>query len=401
MNIRLQRLYSLLNINTFCLLLFIGLCIRLSLAILLEGYCQVRMYVDLLIPIQKEGFLNLYLNSQLNHPPALFWLVWIIGIIADYTHIPFSFLIKILPILADLGMSILIYKASLKLYKEDKISFLLALFYFMSPLPIDSSAYAANFDSILLVFVFLAWYIWEWGANNKKLYFSAICLGVSLLLKLYPIILLPIFLWKIKTFKERVVYSVLVILPVSLTFIPYLLVSPGAVIKDILGYPSGFGIWGYSAILISIRENIGLTGLSPAINFVSDWGKFILLAFLFYQWIFRVKYLSVLSGIILIFTTFYFFTSALFWQYLLWCLPFIIIKRQPNFIFYTIFVTLYLLMIHALSPKLAAVGLYLNQAQVDFAIRLLSLPLWIISGVWMFKKMQNADINKKNYVLTD
>lgn len=172
------------------LLLFVALFIRVVPACLFFGSYDSVQAKNVYSFIKEGGVDNL--GRQYNDFPHFFlfpWLSYLIGFFSERTGIPYQILFKLPAICADLAITFLIYKAFLNLGSAAKGALNAAALYALNPVAIMLSSINGQFDSLAALFCLAAWYFWRFGRGAR----SAVCLGIAVLIKEFPAMLLPAF----------------------------------------------------------------------------------------------------------------------------------------------------------------------------------------------------------------
>ena len=279
-----------------------------------------------------------------------FWFYLIAGLryISNAFNLPFYFIVKFPAIIADIVITLLIYIISLKFGFEKKKSFFISLLYGINPIPILYSSAHGQFDAIAIMFVLLAAYFFMF---KQKKHWSALFLGFAVVSKNFPIILLPLFLLKLKNWNERARYTLLTIIPVALILAPFMLISKESfigVVNNVFLYRGGFGYWGYPLSLIIVKYSpftlFKVISNSPwfiaIFNEVQRFGNIFTLMAIILSYA-LIKSDKIIKSILIIFLTFYTFTIGM-GSYLVWVLPFALLIKDRKIIPYTIFASLYL-----------------------------------------------------------
>ena len=92
----------------------------------------------------------------------------------------------------------------------------------------------------------------------------------------------------------------------------------------------------------------------------------------------------------------YFCSSGFGVQYLIWILPFAIINRESALKYYTIFTTVYLIFMYAVMAYdnicFDWLREIISKKNFGYIASALSLPVWLISGLWMSEKMMDVKV---------
>jgi len=96
------------------------------------------------------------------------------------------------------------------------------LVYSICPINVISTGLEGHYDPLVSLFVVLALYL----HFNGKYATSSLSLGVGFAFKLYPFIFVPFLVWKLKRWKDRILYSVLFFIPMVVSWIPLYILDP-------------------------------------------------------------------------------------------------------------------------------------------------------------------------------
>jgi hypothetical protein len=324
-----------------------------------------------------------FFATQLHNWPVL-WIYFAVAAVVtgEAAGLPFAPLVKLGPIAADVALALMLCRAA---------GPGAGLIYALHPIPILIAGYHGQFDSLMLAPTFLAWRLFE----RRKVVGSALALGLGVWFKPVPLILLPILLPRLDTWRQRSIYVVLCLAPAALGTLPYLLRWPEDVIANFFNYSSWFGQWGYPVLwmLVEYVRDHTIPVWLPDPDFVSPplqamfaFGRWVLLATLTLVWIvtFRRR-LSVLRSTIALLCAFYFTTVGFGLQYLLWVVPFAIAARDRMLWPYTVATTALLLTAYLLGAAYLAPEGLLDIAEPDtreFLVKLATLPTWLLCGAW-------------------
>ena len=158
--------------------------------------------------------------------------------------IPYDLFFKGMDLLADLGTTALIFLAAIAAGLAARKAALLALFFALNPFSIlITSLHGAN-DPVILFLIVLALHLQGRG-KGRWAYFA---LGVGVAIKIYPVLLAPLFLihdLRIKRLRPGVL--VFIVLPFLITLIPYYDRLP-LVFRQVASY-GGVSDFGYLSVV--------------------------------------------------------------------------------------------------------------------------------------------------------
>jgi hypothetical protein len=220
----LSRIKLLMKIESFPLSYQISILFLLTvlLRFLLLAQDQVitrdiEMYV-----LRSEWFLSgkiPYAEFHVNKPPLYAYLLYLVGKSLGTTMYAFRAFFSIM----DGLVTVFIFY--LARYKNNHTFSLQASFaYAICPLPIVAIGLSGHYEPVVMIFVLLSIILFY----RKRYYLSSIFLGVGFAFKFFPIVLLPFFAWKLESWKKRILYVILFTIPILISIIPILFMSPDA-----------------------------------------------------------------------------------------------------------------------------------------------------------------------------
>jgi hypothetical protein len=154
-----------------------------------------------------------------------------------------------LPILSDYASVFIIWKLSEKYGLENK--FWIAMLCCLNPVNFFISDFHGNTDPIFICLVLWSVYLFE----QKKIVYTGIVYGLSLCIKIVPVILFPVYLAHIRNRKDKISFIIGMLIIPSVVFIPYLINDYHSIIKNVFQYGSLHGIWGIGHLLKFVVEN--------------------------------------------------------------------------------------------------------------------------------------------------
>ena len=273
---------------------------------------------------------DVYTSAAVGRHPYLPMQMYWIGL-AFYLHlktaVPFVVLIKLLPVLVDVGITAVIFQTCQRWQKSNLEAAVWALCFALNPIAILVSAYHGQFDSVPVLLLLLAWYWAEFGQRNAQ---SAAALGFAILNKTWPIVMLPIILIRKLNWKNWVIYSGFALgIPILFTaaYVWLLETDPEPMLQRALTHTGPNGYWGISAILALLKKQIA--AFEPIYDTLVAWRRWLILAAgLFTLWWTRKETIpAALTTIILaVFTV----SSGMGIQWLLWVVPFAILEDRKS-----------------------------------------------------------------------
>lgn len=307
----------------------------------------------------------------------------------------FPFWAKLPNIFADTAMTGVVFLAVRKLRTTPDAHFASWLYVF-NPVVILVVAYQGQYDAIPVLLMIGAWYIFTFhGARRGGLLGSALVLGLGVLSKTYPVILMPILLLRLK----KPVQWLTVILAVTavplLALLLYEWFFPGSLTPiGMRAIRAGSipGWWGYSALLNVIVE---LTGYgADAYAQIVQAGRYVSLAAAVVI-IFWSRRLSVLSSLLLTVLTLFTFMPNLGLQGLSWLIPIGLLLGSVEVKGYTLGVLIYMIIAYWGIHLTDGLYLLLPALYASVIIQLSSLTAWGAVVWWWWRAVQANLLNAK------
>jgi hypothetical protein len=335
--------------------------------------------------------LNIYQATRGIFPysPISMFIPALAVILSDFSKIPFHIIMKMPGLAGDVFIGVCLYLIMCRL--KEKHAFKWALLYALNPVSILVTSFHGNIMALPNLFVLLAYAVLLF--NEEKNYrLSALLLSVAIGLRAYPVLLLPLFLIKMQLgFKKKISYAAYCLLPVGLSFIPFLLLDYKSVLNEVFGYGGhiDFGLAGLARAYLSIKYNTIIQTI-PQNTFaaITVFSK-IIFAIFYLAALLLVRKTKLANSIMLVFLVFYLAYAGVAAQYLIWVLPFAFLAKDR-------FVYLYLA-----CASWALINFYLvYHTRIIFGkfaiIRFVSLDtllsgefismliLWFACAIWVF-----------------
>ena len=167
-------------------------------------------------------------NNYSNYPPIHQLITFLSCFIKQSSVFIYIIFQRIILILFDLG----ILYFGLKLSKEIGRSKRALFFYFLNPLVIIELIGNLHFEGVMIFFMTLSFYY----LSKKKEVYSGLFLGISILTKLIPFIIMPFFLCRLG-FKKSIFFVLITVAVVVLGFTHFLN------FEFLINYSESIGLW--------------------------------------------------------------------------------------------------------------------------------------------------------------
>jgi hypothetical protein len=194
---------------------------------------------------ERFGLWSQYLGADLyriapdlNHPPSMLHFLSALLGLSGFTPLPFPFWLRFFGIVADLGTLWLIWRIA-----GPRLAVLLLA---ISPINILISGFHGNTDPVMIFFVLLA--VWLAGSCDRVALAGA-AFGLAFCIKITPVIAAPAILFWLPDWRRRSKFLGVAAAVAIAGWSPFLFEAPGAVIHQVFGYRSSYGLWGLSYLL--------------------------------------------------------------------------------------------------------------------------------------------------------
>ncbi len=303
-----------------CVIATITLILKLALSYAVYGTNDITYWKYFAEIIQKYGTFKIYsIVGIYNHPPLMSWVLKAVSMVSAKTGLAFPFVFRMMPIFADCAGIFIIWKLLKRYGVRHRV--LICSICAINPVNFFVSGFHGNTDPVFVFLVLLSVYFIEEGRPAL----SGIVYGLSLCIKIVPILLLPAFIFYLRNLKKRVVFVLSgAILPAAV-FLPYLFLEYRAVVKNIFLYSSLKGIWGLGHICFSIAgdptidfETRSFFNSIGAFHIAHGQALFLIAIIAALKFFNDKKVLNMAEGVFFTFCAFLAFTPGFGVQYLSW-----------------------------------------------------------------------------------
>ncbi len=372
-------------------LLFIAWIVRFVPALLLPvgaGYDieSFRLVTDALLDGRE-----VYTSVFGRHPylPFQMYIMGVMAALAQAATLPYVVAIKLPALLADVALTGIIYRVIKRKANREQAIYL-ALLYALNPVSLLVTAYHGQFEAITLLLAVLAWWAWDEGRRWR----STVALGFAILNKTWPVILLPLFLIRLRSWRARAVY-VLISLGIPALFVAgYLLyfdADPLPMLRRALTHRGVAGYWGPGAVLSSLSQSLPELQIVVEVLFALRNGLLIAAVLLALWWTRRE---SVLEAIVTSLLAVFVVTVGFGIQWLLWLVPFALLAGEDLWLKRYSLAGALMLTVHLYGLHMVPwLNEWLSSAIADWVIRLSALPAWIIVVLWAVERLRKARPN--------
>jgi hypothetical protein len=205
---------------------------------------------------------NVYAHRLFHYSPyTQFLLAWMVRASAS-TGWSFSFVAKLPSILADAGVSALLFGFLLRRGASSLRSFLWSFAWAMNPVSILGSAFHGNLMEIVPFLTLGSYVVYVESSSERDLLIavSALLLGLAIAVRPNPVLLLPVFLL-LGRVRDAPLFASLALLPASFASLPYLLYARQVFLREVLGY---LGMTDFGWLAIARGSAYALRGVNRA-----------------------------------------------------------------------------------------------------------------------------------------
>jgi len=306
--------------------------VKLILSFTTIGTNDSATWYGFLSYLSEYDGISLYRHIEsFNHPPFMIHVLQVMGFLRSSTGISFYFWLRLPAILADIG-SVIIVARLLKLYLGPRFSRANLVLLALAPASVMISGFHGNTDPVMIFFLLLAVYSLDQKSN---VWLAGIAFGMSMNIKVMPIIFLPALLLYLPSNTKRILFLMLAGATFVVCGLPYTLQDPLFIGMRLFGYGSNYGDWGLSRLLALLATNsAGFQTLNLAF---AQFGKWIMLALIVGESIWMNRSLQkppLFLQFGLIAFTFMAITPGFGVQYLAWLVPWVSIGIEMAFFYY-------------------------------------------------------------------
>ncbi|GAC1541209.1 MAG: hypothetical protein NVS2B7_13810 [Herpetosiphon sp.] len=296
---------------------------KVSIAATTIGTNDVQTWQHFTEQIRTIGQANLYLSERnFNHPPLIGLLLRLMDWLTTHSHLPFPFWLRLPAIVADFVSVVIV----LRLIGPTVPVALLAV----CPPLIMISGFHGNTDPVMIMWIILGvWLLERAPVNSQSAAMAGVAIALAISTKIVPVILVPIFLLWLPSWRSRVLFTSCLSATVLVGALPFILTVPGAIVRNVFDYKSIYGQWGIGRILYLGRGLPRPHWLTVTDLAFERYGRLlaggsIMLLSLWLNWPRRYKpTLFVQSGLILL--VFLVVSPGFGVQYLAWIMPWVVV----------------------------------------------------------------------------
>lgn len=181
--------------------------------------------------------------NPFNHPPFIIHFIKFASALSELLGVPLRSILRTITSIADIGSAYLML-CLLQIYGV--FSLQRFILYLLAPATIIISGFHGNTDTLMIGFVLLTVYL-----LIKQSKWAGVAFGVSLCIKIVPIIFVAAFLLYLTDKRTRVRFLIMAALTGLVLSLPYIAIDPITIAKEVLGYGGFAGRWGLSLVMFN------------------------------------------------------------------------------------------------------------------------------------------------------
>jgi hypothetical protein len=314
--------------------------------------------------------------------------------LSQITNIPYSTLSHFPSIIATLIIGILLMNFMRYKGKKDNEIFKILAFYLYNPIVLMASGYQSTWDNVAIVLLFA--YLLYMQKNKIIKPLSHLIYGISLMIKHMGIFQFPYFLSKQKSLLDKAVFIFLALSPFLLLTFFFMDFSLVGVANDLItqsgenpiSYTGVKYVWSYSRIEMHLTTSV--FNLPQVHDFFAKVYPIITL-FMFlimFIYFYKNKHINYLDGIIMSFLFYYVINAGFGLHYVMWILPFAVLRLNIFYYLYT-----------ALASAMLLLAYYGNANEFWFVrdaigISIFGEILWAVTIIWFIWYLRKISKNK-------
>ncbi|UCE38230.1 MAG: DUF2029 domain-containing protein [Thermoplasmata archaeon] len=327
-----------------------------------------------------------------NKPPLYELLVFLIGYLFGPGPLPFRAVFSVF----DALIPVVLFCICVNVYNE-RFALISSLSYSLFPISIICIGLSGHYESVVVLFSLMSILF----LPKKRFKLSGLSLGISFALKLYPIVLLPFFLTVIKSWKMRISYTILFLLPMLVSLGTLYLISPSAFFKYLVEESEWGGKTAISSVIEMMVNTSEIFSIKISWLVLAFFGFLILLLFIDWSSPKRemnlIKWFKIIIFIFIFYYGFYIIFGVIYYKNPLY------MALIPLVIYFTLAV----LLLHKCLPKIIPKSLTKPNSEALFIVSTFAIMLFIFGlpnyspwyFIWYLPFLLMIRTNKIKYLL--
>ncbi len=278
---------------------------------------------------QHQNIYRIYeLKDRYPYPPVWVWIIAAMQLVAWTLHMPFDQAARLPALVGDIGICLLMFGYLRHRVGTCWAAMIPAALYAINPVALFVGAGHGQFDSLVILFILLAFYL-RGPQEDRRPLWSALALGLGIALKGYPVLALPyLALTAPRGYRLRTAVYAFVPLVVAVVLYTALFGVSKGIVTHVIGYQSTYD-FGWAGLHSAHISRIVLQPwVLRALELLLIAFAAIVPAVLFHR--------RPAAAMSIIFLAFYATTPTMSAQYLIWVLPFLLLAMPVGALLYTL-----------------------------------------------------------------
>ncbi len=370
------------------IVLFLGTLVRLWISYKHYGTFDVNSW-EKIFHYWQDGRTPYDAERRYAYTPVWFWILSVFSVINSVARFPDHFMIKMPLILADLGIVWLLWKQADRMGLTIKEKLVAVIFFFLNPVSFLCTSYLGQFDNLAYAFV-LAACISEYSGTKRKASVTFLLLAAAFMVKQSILLIVPLFAFRQKTWRQKAFFLMMVPLPSLLTLIPYLATDFHTVYQSVildsmklrlLPYVWGWTVVANHAWVLLFHSILSQSSFQ---EWVARYNLF-LYPLLFITAYYLAKFYDLVEAVILYLLIFYAFTTILAPQYAVWILPFAALRRDKMLLVYSAVTTATYLVFFEWHAQYC-LGNMIEERRMAPLLASMNMLSWAVVVAWLISK---------------
>jgi hypothetical protein len=314
-------------------LVVLGLAIRLTVDLETDGVAfDLESFAATNLALHLHGFsaYEFLAPGRWPYPPGYFPWVLVAGKIADVAD--FTKVIRLPPMAADVGIALIVQELLRRAGASRERRVAAVALVMLGPIFIGVAGHNGQLDPVAILPALAAY--WVWTAREldpRRALYAGALIGIAASIKTVPLLMVLALAPSARSGREAAVLAATAGATLALVFAPFLLATP----EDALRVFSYHGVPGFGGISVFAQPGFAQDVLAgkpvhatDALLFMRDHGHeaFLVPALLALAGLLAWRRPDPLTAIVLLWLTVYTFGGNFFLQYLVWGLPFLLVR---------------------------------------------------------------------------
>lgn len=353
-----------------------------------------RLMSEILLSGQNPFDMPKYVDGVLvwlGYGPIHYYLCAINGLITKITSLPYHFIIRLAPIIAETLISVLLFSILNTKYKM-KSAFWWSAIYALNPASFPHLLLLGRSDTIPILFMLLSYYFFTSKNKNAKRYFVPICLAIACAFKyFFPLLITGALFFKYKGIKEKIKYASTFALTILVLYMPFILT--GTLFRSIyeqVSFTPPFN-WGIAKIFMLLSSiNLFPSILAPIGTFLTVYGKYFLASILLITILIYYKTKNTRKYYNIMFYCFTVFTFFMHPEFLVWMIPFLFLKIDFEAIVFSILLGGHIYFLFFIERIGFALGITIEHGIIFTALSFIFGMLTWLFSIYMYYSLMSS-----------